>query len=99
MSKAARPAKPGQRSAGKAQLPAKRARAARTSDRKASNAKTSPAPELTSQFTLKMRESLHRELARLAFEAGMTMRGFIMNSLKSKGLSVTREDLVDRRRR
>lgn len=55
--------------------------------------------EETSQVTLKMRESLHRELARLAFDADMTMRGFIMNALKSKGLSVQKEDLVDRRRK
>lgn len=52
-----------------------------------------------SQFTLKMRESLHRELARLALDAGMTMRGYIMNALKSKGLSVTEADLIDRRKR
>ena len=55
--------------------------------------------EKMSQFTLKMRESLHRELARMAFDANMTMRGFIMNALKSKGLSVTKADLVDRRRK
>ena len=51
------------------------------------------------QFTLKMRESLHRELARLAFEAGMTMRGFSMRALREKGLKVSERDLVDRRRR
>ncbi len=55
--------------------------------------------ERMSQFTLKMRESLHRELARLALDAGMTMRGYIMNALKSKGLSVTEADLIDRRKR
>jgi hypothetical protein len=55
--------------------------------------------EKMSQFTLKMRESLHRELARMAFDSNMTMRGFIMNALKGKGLSVTKTDLVDRRRR
>ena len=56
-------------------------------------------PERESQFTLKMRESLHRDLARLALDTGMTMRGFIMSALKSKGLKVTEEDLVDRRKR
>ena len=60
-----------------------------------SGAKSEP----ESQFTLKMRRSLHRELARLAFEAEMTMRGFIMKALKDKGLKVTQADLVDRRRR
>lgn len=58
-----------------------------------------PSQETASQFTLKMRKSLHRELARMAFDANMTMRGFIMKALKSKGLSVTEADLVDRRRR
>jgi len=46
-----------------------------------------------------MRESLHRELARKAFESGMTMRGFIMSALKKAGLKVTDRDMVDRRRR
>ncbi len=55
--------------------------------------------EASSQFTLKMRASLHKQLARLAFDSDMTMRGFIMNALKEKGLSVTKVDLVDRRRR
>ena len=52
-----------------------------------------------SQFTLQMRESLHRELARKALDSGMTMRGFIMNALRTSGLKVTETDLVDRRRR
>ena len=55
--------------------------------------------EPTSQFTLKMRASLHKELARLAFEKDMTMRGFIMEALKGRGLNVTEDDLIDRRRR
>jgi len=46
-----------------------------------------------------MRETLHRELARKAFESGMTMRGYIMNALRKSGLKVTKADLVDRRRR
>ena len=52
-----------------------------------------------SQFTLQMRESLHRELARKALDSGMTMRGFIMNALRKSGLKVRETDLVDRRRR
>ncbi|MFV2089368.1 MAG: hypothetical protein ACC642_01820 [Pseudomonadales bacterium] len=60
---------------------------------------TSDPPEPISQFTLKLRESLHRELARKAFNSGMTMRGFIMSALKKAGLNVTDVDLVDRRRR
>ena len=51
--------------------------------------------ERTSQVTLQMRESLHQELARKAFDSGMTMRGFIMRALKRSGLHVTDTDLVD----
>lgn len=55
-------------------------------------------PEPVSQVTIKMRESLHRELARKAFTSGMTMRGFIMQALKQAGLGVTEADLVDGRK-
>ena len=55
--------------------------------------------ERQSQFTLQMRESLRRELARKALDSGMTMRGYIMNALRKSGLKVTEADLVDRRRR
>jgi len=56
-------------------------------------------PEKLCQFTLSMRESLHRELAMLAVAEGMTMRGFIMQALRDMGLDVRDQDLVDRRRR
>lgn len=55
--------------------------------------------EPVSQVTLKMRESLHRELARKAFDSGMTMRGYVMRALRKSGLGVTEADLVDRRKR
>ena len=55
--------------------------------------------ERQSQFTLQMRETLHRELAKKAFDSGMTMRGFIMKALRKAGLNVTDADLIDRRRR
>jgi hypothetical protein len=55
-------------------------------------------PEPISQVTIKMRESLHRELARKAFDSGMTMRGYIMRALKQAGLGVTESDLVDGRK-
>jgi hypothetical protein len=44
-----------------------------------------------------MRKSLQRELMLLAFNANMTMRGFMMLALKEKGLDVRDEDMVDRR--
>ncbi len=54
--------------------------------------------EPISQVTIKMRESLHRELARKAFNSGMTMRGYILRALKQAGLGVTETDLVDGRK-
>lgn len=57
------------------------------------------AQEPVTQVTLKMRESLHRELTKKAFSSGMTMRGFIMQALKQAGLRVTEADLVDGRKR
>lgn len=76
---------------------------ARSNQRTTSQGSTSPAKpvrgERQSQVTLQMRESLHRELARKAFESRMTMRGFIMRALQRAGLDVTDADLVDRRRR
>lgn len=54
--------------------------------------------EPVSQVTIKMRESLHKELARKAFNSGMTMRGYIMRALKQSGLGVTEADLIDGRK-
>ena len=54
--------------------------------------------EALTQVTLKMRESLHRELARKAFNSGMTMRGYILRALKQAGLHVTEADLQDGRK-
>ncbi len=51
------------------------------------------------QFSLSLRKSLRKELARLADDADMTMRAFVLEALKSKGLSVTDEDLKDLRKR
>lgn len=56
-------------------------------------------PEPITQVTLKMRESLHRDLAKKAFNSDMTMRGYIMRALKQAGLGVTEADLVDGRKR
>ena len=51
------------------------------------------------QFSFGLRKSLRKELARLAADADMTMRAFILDALKEKGLSVTEADLIDLRRR
>ena len=44
-----------------------------------------------------MRKELRKQLTRLASDDDMTMRAFVLNALKEKGLSV-REDLVDLRK-
>lgn len=80
----------------KAPLKTREIPVARSKDRLAAQ---SGSEEPMSQLTLKMRQSQHRELSQMAFDAGTTMRGIIMRALKSKGLTVTKEDLGDRRRK
>lgn len=59
-----------------------------------------PAPsEPSVQFSFGLRKSQRKELARLAADEDMTMRAFILNALKEKGLTVTDDDLLDLRRR
>ena len=55
--------------------------------------------EEVTQFSLSLRKSLRKELARLADDADMTMRAFVLSALREKGLSVTEEDLKDLRKR
>lgn len=50
------------------------------------------------QFSFGLRKSQRKELARLAAEADMTMRAFILDALRAKGLSVAEDDLLDLRR-
>ncbi len=59
------------------------------------------APELDEpqvQFSFSLRKSLRKELARIADDADMTMRSFILNALKEKGLGITEADLLDLRK-
>ena len=56
------------------------------------------APEPVSQFSLSLRRDLRKQLARLADDADMTMRAFVLNALKAKGLAVRDDDLLDLRR-
>jgi len=58
-----------------------------------------PAGEALVQFSFDLRRSLRKELRRLAEDADMTMRAFVLDALRDKGLSVTEEDLQDLRRR
>ena len=60
---------------------------------------TSSSTEPVVQFSFGLRKSQRRELQRLAADADMTMRAFILNALKEKGLTVTDDDLLDLRRK
>lgn len=51
------------------------------------------------QLKLNVRESLHREIQRRAFDDGMTAQAFILDALKAKGLPVPAADLLDGRKR
>jgi hypothetical protein len=59
--------------------------------------RTVPSEEVI-QFSLSLRKSLRKELARLADDADMTMRAFVLLALRDKGLSVTDVDLLDLRK-
>lgn len=63
------------------------------------NAKLVKPTEPIVQFSFGLRKSLRRELQHLAADSDMTMRAFILDALKAKGLSVTDEDLLDLRRK
>ena len=51
------------------------------------------------QFSFGLRRTQRKQLARLAADEDMTMRAFILNALKEKGLEVSDEDLLDLRRK
>lgn len=51
------------------------------------------------QFSFGLRRTLRKELQRLAADRDMTMRAFILDALKEKGLSVTPDDLLDLRKK
>ncbi len=55
--------------------------------------------EEVTQVNLSMRMSLRKELMALANEADMTMRAYVLNALKERGLSVEPDDLDDMRKR
>jgi hypothetical protein len=50
------------------------------------------------QFSLSLRKSLRKQLARLADDADMTMRAFVLDALKARGLDVRADDLTDLRK-
>lgn len=64
--------------------------------------KPAPTPKKTEdkivQFSLGLRKSLRKELAELAENSDVTMRTFVLEALKDRGLSVTDADLLDMRK-
>ena len=54
--------------------------------------------EPLTQFSLSLRKELRKQLSRLAADADMTMRAFVLNALKEKGLSVRDDDIADLRK-
>lgn len=50
------------------------------------------------QFSFNLRKSLRKQLLRLADDEDMTMRSFILEALRDKGLDVTDDDLRDMRK-
>jgi hypothetical protein len=56
-----------------------------------------PAEEVI-QFSLSLRKSQRKQLARLAGDSDMTMRAFVLDALKVKGLDVREDDLADLRK-
>ena len=63
---------------------------------------SAPAPaakdDAVTQFSFGLRKELRKQLSRLAGDADMTMRAFVLNSLKEKGLSVRDDDIADLRK-
>ena len=54
--------------------------------------------EVLTQFSFGLRKELRKQLSRLADDADMTMRAFVLDALKAKGLDVRDDDLVDLRK-
>jgi hypothetical protein len=54
--------------------------------------------ETLTQFSLSLRKELRKQLGRLAADADMTMRAFVLDALREKGLSVRDDDIVDLRK-
>ncbi len=51
------------------------------------------------QFSLSLPESARRQLAVKSTEADMTMRGFILDALRGKGIEISEDEIRDARRK
>lgn len=58
-----------------------------------------PAREVEAQFSFSMRASLRKQLLRLAADADMTARAFVLLALRNSGLDGNDDDLLDLRKR
>ena len=56
------------------------------------------AREAEAQFSFSLRVSLRKQLLRLAAEADMTARAFVLLALRDRGLAVRDRDLLDLRK-
>ena len=67
---------------------------------KSETAAVEPAPQSEQRVQLKLnvRESLHTELQHKALAERTTVQALILRALKSQGLTVLDEDLIDRRK-
>ena len=54
-------------------------------------------PEPVVQFSFSLRKSQRKQLARLADDVDLTMRAFILEALRERGLEVKEDDLRDLR--
>lgn len=54
--------------------------------------------EEITQFSFSLRKGLRKQLSRLADDADMTMRAFVLDALKARGLEVRPDDLLDLRK-
>ena len=50
------------------------------------------------QFSFNLRKTLRKQLLRMADDEDMTMRSYILEALREKGLDVTEDDLRDLRK-
>jgi len=61
--------------------------------------KPKAASEREVQFSLSLPESARKQLAIKAMEADLTMRGFILDALRDRGIEISEDEIRDARRR
>ncbi len=79
-------------------VPAREKRPKRAGEGRAKKPVLEQPAEPTIQFSFGLRRSLRKQLVSLANDADMTMRAFVLDALKGKGLDVADADLLDMRK-